>query len=310
MKHLVLTPCSRRKRAHIEPALRASALKPARLSQVAEAWASRLRRSWNKVAAEELYAGRGLVEARRAADAVGGELRIVSAGLGLIDCREAVPAYSLTVTGGDPDSIAAKVQGPFSAELWWKALHAALGMPQGALLDLIQRRDGLIILALPGTYLALIAGEIANLPPNLLSRVRLVGPPKEMVRHELASIWMPYDARFDGEDSPNPGTRGDFAQRAARHFAEIVVRAAPNADTIDHAEMVTEHLRPLASRAPVRREPGTDAELIDVIRELLPKARGKSGETLRLLRRDAGRACEQGRFRRLFAAATEEDLVQ
>jgi hypothetical protein len=42
----------------------------------------------------------------------------------------------------------------------------------------------------------------------------------------------------------------------------------------------------------------------------LPKARGRSGETLRLLRRHAGRACEQGRFRRLFAAATAGSLVQ
>lgn len=310
MKHLVLTPCSRRKRAHIEPALRASALRPARLSQVAEAWASRLRRSGNKVVAEELYAGRGLVEARRAADAVGGELRIVSAGLGLVNCREAVPAYSLTVAGGDPDSIAPKVNGAFSAELWWQALHVALGMPQGPLLELLQGRDGLTILALPGTYLELIAGELAGLPPDLLARVRLVGPPREMVRQELASIWMPYDARFDGEGGPNPGTRGDFAQRAARHFAETVVHAAPDADTASHAEMVAQHLRPLALPAPIRREAGTDAELIDVIRELLPKARGRSGETLRLLRRHAGRACEQGRFRRLFAAATAGSLVQ
>lgn len=310
MKHLVLTPCSRRKRAHIEPALRASALTPARLPQVAMAWASRLRRSGNKVVAEELYAGRGLVEARRAADALGGELRIVSAGLGLVNCREAVPAYSLTVANGDPDSIAAKVSGVFSAELWWQALHVALGLPQGPLLDLLQGRDGLTILALPGTYLELIAGELAGLPPDLLARVRLVGPPREMVRQELASIWMPYDARFDGEGGPNPGTRGDFAQRAARHFAETIVHAAPDADAAGHAEMVAQHLRPLALPAPIRREAGTDAELIALIRELLPKARGRSGETLRLLRRHAGRACEQGRFRRLFAAATAGSLVQ
>ena len=310
MKHLVLTPCSRRKRAHIDPTLRASALRPAHLAEVAEAWASRLRRSGNKIFAEELYAGRGLVEARRAADAIGCELRIVSAGLGLVDCREAVPAYSLTVAGGDPDSIAAKVEGPFSAELWWQALHVALGLPQGRLLDLIKGRDGLIILALPGTYLELIAGELAGLPPDLLARLRLVGPPRETVRQELASIWMPYDARFDGEGGPNPGTRGDFAQRAARHFAETVVHAAPTADTSSHAEMVAQHLQPLSQRDPIRREAGSDAELIEVIRELLPKAGGRSGETLRLLRQHAGRACEQGRFRRLFAAATAGGLVQ
>jgi hypothetical protein len=70
--------------------------------------------------------------------------------------------------------------------------------------------------------------------------------------------------------------------------------------------MVERCLEPLVAPPTPRREAGTDAELIDAIRKLLPQSGGRSGKTLALLRRQAGRACEQGRFRRLFAVATAE----
>lgn len=310
MNHLVLAPCSRRKRLPPEPGLRAADLEPGPLLELATAWAQRVRGAASRVPAGELYIGRGLVEARRAATAVGADLRIVSAGLGLVDARAAVPAYSLTVAGGDPDSIAYKVESGFAPGDWWRALQRALNMPEGALADLLSSRRGLAILGLPSTYLELITDELRAMPMEVLSRVRIIGPPRASVRAELAHVWMPYDARFDGEGSPNPGTRGDFAQRAARHFAEEVVCRAPEATPADHAEMVERCLEPLAPSGHPRRVAGSDAELIAVIRELLPRSGGRSGETLRLLRRHAGRACEQGRFRRLFAAAIQGELVR
>ncbi|WP_431266909.1 hypothetical protein [Dankookia sp. P2] len=183
-------------------------------------------------------------------------------------------------------------------------------MQESALTDLLSSRSGLAILALPSTYLELLTDELCAMPDDVLSRVRIVGPPRGSVPAELTHLWMPYDLRFDGEGSPDPGTRGDFAQRAARHFAEEVVRRVPYATPADHANMVERCLEPLSPSGHPRRLVGTDAELIAVIRELLPKSGGRSGETLRLLRRHAGRACEQGRFRRLFAAATQGELVR
>lgn len=310
MGHVVFAPCSRRKRAQLDPALRASTLDPAEIGRLAEAWVMRLKRANGTLLAEQLYAGRGLSEARLAAAALHAPLRIVSAGLGLIDSRQTVPVYSLTVAGADPDSIGSKVRGPFSSGLWWKALHSALGIPGGMMRDLVHERAGLAIVALPGSYLDLVAEEIISLPSDLLARVRLVGPPREVVRAELRACWMPYDSRFDGPGGPNPGTRTDFAQRAARHFAERVVRASPGANAETHAEMVEQCLRPLSPPTRPQREVGTDAELIKVIRGLLAESGGRSGQTLMLLRRRAGRACEQRRFRRLFAAATRGELVR
>lgn len=308
MRHVVIAPCSRRKRSHIDDRLQASTLPPAGIDRLAEVWLARLTCSPPVMPAEKLYAGRGLVEARHAAAALQAPLRIVSAGLGLIDSNRAVPAYSLTVAAGDPDSVESRVLGPFSSGLWWNALHNALGMPGGSMRDLMSEHNGLAILALPGSYLELVSEEIMALPATALSRVRLVGPPREAVKPQLSAYWMPYDYRFDGPGGPNPGTRADFAQRAARHFAERVVRASPAADAGTHAAMVEQYLRPLSPPAALRREVGTDAELIEVIRRLLPESGGRSGLTLMLLRRQAGRACEQGRFRRLFAAAMRAEL--
>ena len=47
--------------------------------------------------------------------------------------------------------------------------------------------------------------------------------------YETQAILRYIDARFDGPASPNAGTRGDFAQRAARHFLVEVASRAPTA---------------------------------------------------------------------------------
>lgn len=163
--------------------------------------------------------------------------------------------------------------------------------------------------ALPSTYLAFIAAELSELPAHVRSRLRLIGPPRAAVPQELSGFWMPYDARFDGDGGPLPGTGSDFAQRAARHFAEEIAFRVPDADASTHAGMVEESLRGLSPASIPRRMPGSDEELIAVIRHLLPRSRGRSGETFRLLKGEAGRACEQGRFRRLFAIATHREVT-
>jgi hypothetical protein len=312
MAYTVFAPCSRRKRAAIHPDLRAANLNPASLDELAEGWVARVRGTKPVVRATDLYGGRGLVEARRAASAASGQLSIVSAGLGIVDAEQAVVSYSLTVAAGDPDSVLARTKAPTrpSPADWWGALQRAFGLSGGGFTRALAETEGVALIALPGSYLDLVADDLLALAPDALSRVRLIGPPREAVPIGLRGVWMPYDARFDGEGGPFPGTRSDYAQRAARHFAETVLRTTMDADAATHAEMVEVELRPLSATLPPHRKAGTDAELIEVIRALVPQTGGRSGETLRLLRRKAGRACEQGRFRRLFAAATQGDLMQ
>jgi hypothetical protein len=257
----------------------------------------------------KLYAGRGFAEARAAAAALQAPLFIISAGLGLIDGDRKVPSYSLTLARNDPDSIVRKVSGDFSAAGWWRALHRSLGVSGAPLARTLSGYDGLVVAALPSTYLEFITADLSELPADVLSRIRLIGPPRTAVAQELSRCWMPYDARFDGDGGPLPGTRGDFAQRAARHFTEKIACRKPDADAATHAEMVEEILSELSPRSVPSRVPGSDDELITLIKRLLPSSGGRSGETLRLLRREAGMACEQNRFRRLFAIATRRTLT-
>lgn len=307
MRHLILAPCSRRKRGKPEARVAAADLPRGKIRDVATEWVRRVSLAAADVPAGDYYCGRGPAEARAAACESGADLVFVSAGLGYVPAAALVPHYSLTVAERDPDSIGRIVEGDAPPQLWWSTLQQAQakkGLGGASLLELAGDSGALIVAALPGAYVAMIGQDLAQLPPGVRARVRIVGAPRSTVPPTLADLWMPYDARFDGPASPNAGTRGDFAQRAARHFLAEVASRAPTAGAAEHAATV----RGLLARLPeaergARRRAGSDTELIGAIGELLPKAHGRSGVTLRLLRREAGWACEQGRFRRLFAAA-------
>jgi hypothetical protein len=258
----------------------------------------------SETVAADYYVGRGPSEAKAAANEANARLVFVSAGLGLVDATIPVPHYSLTTVSGDPDGVGAKVEGNFSSGLWWAALRAAQGGSGLAVANLYPTARGLAVVALPGSYLRMIGAELSLLPAALLARTRIVGAPRDAVPAPLLASWMPYDVRFDGAGSPNSGTRSDFPQRAARHFFQVVFQSDPDADAAAHAASVQRCMEALPYPEKLSRRTGSDAELIGVISGLLPRTHGKSGRTLALLRREAGWACEQSRFRRLFAVAT------
>jgi hypothetical protein len=299
-RHLILAPCSRRKRGKPAARVAAADLPRGKLRDVAAEWVRRVSLASADVPAGDYYCGRGPAEARAAACESGAHLVFVSAGLGYVPAATLVPRYSLTVAERDPDSIGRIVEGDAPPQIWWSTLKQAkakTGLGSTSLLELAGDSGALIVAALPGAYLGMIGQDLVQLSPGVRARVRIVGAPRSAVPPTLADLWMPYDARFDG-------TLGDFAQRAARHFLAEVASRAPTAGAAEHAATVRGLLAPLPeAERRARRRAGSDTELIGAIGELLPKAHGRSGVTLRLLRREAGWACEQGRFRRLFAAA-------
>src|SRR3546814_15406868 len=80
----------------------------------------------------------------------------------------------------------------------------------------------------------MISDELAHLPKSARTRLRiLTGAPAARVDPRLHPWLMPYDDRLDGCDSPLPGTRSDFASRAAHHFVEAVVLDTPKASAED-----------------------------------------------------------------------------
>src|SRR3546814_14194086 len=119
---------------------------------------------------------------------------------------------------------------------------------------------------------------------------------------------MPYDDRLDGCDSPLPGTRSDFASRAAHHFVEAVVLDTPKASAEAHAKRVLTLLTNWRAPSLTSRPRRSDAELLPLISDHWEANGGRSAPLLRVLRGEVGVACGQGRLARLAAQIrTERD---
>jgi hypothetical protein len=124
---------------------------------------------------------------------------------------------------------------------------------------------------------------------------------------QLLPYVLPYDARFDGPDSDIPGTRGDFASRALRHFAEVIFPNSSNS-LETHKRAVVRHLKDWRMPRKLEREPKSDEDIIKIIKRTWATTKGQSGRALRHLRDVEEIACEQGRFRLLFHRAAKQVL--
>ena len=289
---IVITSCTNRKRKSTASGLGIATVADGALPAVAAAWGELLRGSQERYAAIDLYGGRSFQEAAGAAKALEADLLIVSAGLGLLDARTAVPAYRCTVIPGADDSVSARVQGDFSLAAWWAALREMSPFAQ-PLAKLVKRSHGLILVALSDAYLEMLAPEIAALPADALARVRIfTRAPKRHVAPDLLPLLMPYDDRLDGPDSSIRGTRSDFASRALAHFTALKSAGSAN----DDAALVRTALDDWRMPNKVERLRHDDASLISLMHSHWNAVNGSSSRLLRVFRDDLGVACEQSRF--------------
>lgn len=293
---LVITTCTNRKRKPVPANLHMRALPSASLSDLASDWAARLGAEIECFPAGEVYGGRGFREAAAASQALKARLLIVSAGLGLIDASTRIPPYACTILVDAPDCVAARVTGGVAAPDWWTALSRT--SPFGvALNDAANDSSGLIFAALSDAYIEMISGELLALPFPILSRLRLfTRAPLERVASQLRPFVMPYDDRLDGPDSPVPGTRSDFAGRALRHFATVIMADGDAGSSAEHAASVAEEISKWRLPEAPNRIRHDDAFILALIRSHWDDVAGCS---LRRLRKEFNVACEQGRFRDL-----------
>ncbi len=299
---LILTSCTNRKRLPPVHALTAHALRQGNLGDVAGQWIERLRGAEPSTTASDLYCGRAFRQAATAAISARATFLVVSAGLGLVSATTRIPSYSLTVSAGVKDNVLSLISGASSAE-WWGEL-ARRSPFRTELAEVARLADGPILLALSANYLEMIASELLGLPPCTRTRLRIFTlTPVSALSEGLRAYVLPYDARFDGPDSPMPGTRADFAQRALGHFVNTILSADSRSDLDGHAEAVEQMLARLRpQRVPVRTKL-SDPDITKLIHSHWRDVRGQSGRMLRFLRDDLGIACEQGRLRDLFRAA-------
>lgn len=296
---MVVTACAGRKRLPPAKGLCAADLPFGKLHEVAASWLTRLARTPRTMEASRLYVGRAFGEACRAASE--GDLYVVSAGLGLLPAHVPVPAYSLTVSPESPDDVLARITEAVSAADWWRVgpARSGLGVDLSELVKATADRS--LLLALPLTYLDMLAPALLALPVSVHGRLRLFcGVSATRLPVPLRPCLMPYDDRLNAAASPHRGTRADFAQRAVRHFVEHVLPHSPAGTANAHRAAVEAALAGLRPPPAIRRDRRDDDELRALIGAHWQAAEGQAGRMLRVLRDQLGVACEQKRFAELF----------
>lgn len=251
--------------------------------------------------AYELYVGRGFHEALACKTLTKGRLFIVSAGLGLIEDQTKIPTYDLTIAKSSANVANRVVGEDFSQRHWWSAVSDQ-GFNKDGISGLIRRNTAsLFCISLPSTYLEMVMDDLGAIPIDLIGNVRIFSSEegRRLLPEKLMHTWMPYDGRLDGADSPIPGTKADFSQRAMHHFLQHVAPRGGN-DSQQDSELVLECLKSMNHPRQPNRIRMTDTEIVSVMNRDFDVVGGTASKMLTHLRRGLGIACEQSRFAQLF----------
>lgn len=299
---LVVTNCTSRKASLGGPILTPQLDAVSTITDLARHWTDAARATWPRCTAAKLYQGRSMQEASASAQAAGARLCVLSAGFGLVHSTAELPEYSLTVSQGEGSIGQWLRHRGYAVHDWWEALTSAWGQDRPLLRLLDGPSRPYMLLALPASYVAMIAGELEDATTDHIDRLRVFTSAAglRLLPSHIHRAWMPYDQRIDSI-AGYAGTQVDFPQRALRHFVneleghhlstekavEEVVRAQCNRET---------PRRPLRQRL-------SDEQILELLRSQWTTTQGSSTKLLRFLRDSAQVACEQKRFRSLWQQA-------
>lgn len=241
-----------------------------------------------------VYTGRSAVESRRAVQSAGGILYFVSAGMGLINASDEIPAYNLTPVQVDGDLAAVFTKHRVGPVEWWNALT------ENGISRLIREwPTEKILVALPATYLRMLNFDLIQCQQSDVSRIRIFTSQagKLATPDFLRHCVMPYDERIETMRE-FCGTRADFPQRAMRHFIEVLKGQSQDLD--EGRNRVVEALSTCGWRKTPKRRRLEDAEIKVLINAHWKDCQGRNSLLLRALRDDELVACEQSRFNQLW----------
>lgn len=268
----------------------------------ASGWINRLAEpgSAPQIPAEELYAGEHWSVAREfpAMHLPGEEIRLwaVSAGYGLIPAEALIMPHHATLTPGQADS----VPGPCAS--WWSLLSGwhgpVLGLPRSIRALVAADPAAVFIFVLSKNYLRACGADLTaacerSTDPDRLLIVSAGGRPDG----DLAAFAVPADARLQAHFG---GTRRALNARIAADLLERGIRSR------DEAAGYLARL--LAAQPPLpryTRKRQSDGEIFDAIAARLAQAPETSANRMLRELRDAGLACEQHRFSRLYLQVAE-----
>jgi hypothetical protein len=249
--------------------------------------------------ASDLYGGRSMSEAKRAADSLGTPLYIVSAGHGLLRAEDGIPPYDVTVSPAPGNALhRSLVRLGGSPADWWQALIETFGRQRSLGQLLAEAPQSLVLLAMPSVYLTLLGRELADLGDEAVKRLRILTSlhGASTLPERLQQAVMPYDERLEGL-AAFAGTRSDFPQRALRHFVTILEGHSLSSDVA--RDRVREAMQALRKPILPERQRKTDEEIMSLLTQNWSRFNGSATALLRFLRDEALVACEQSRFRSL-----------
>lgn len=313
-----VTTCTDRKRVPVTDDRRLREVKDGPPAQRAKAWWKRLEQSptIDLVHARDLYAGEHWSVALQIPEALQhaqGEVTpwVASAGYGLVGWDAPLKSYSATFSSGTEDSVTGpsadwQPRGPL-LEAWWEEISRFSGPSPGEPRRLTALAEGapeatIVVVASPD-YVRAMQRDLLAARDRLRHRQRLivVSNAAKLSNGRFAEHLIPVDSRAR---SVVGGTMQGLNARVAQQlFLGLDAGAGPlDAPTLQaHYQAMTRNAQK-PSRP--KGEPMTDEQVIAFIQDEI--ASDSSARHTRLLRklRDAGRSCEQKRFRGLFQRVT------
>jgi hypothetical protein len=299
--HVIVT-CANRKSRPIPAGLQLGSVGGRSAMERERRWVARLGQGAlaPHIAAADLYAGehwsvvRGFPELSQPGETV--QLWACSAGYGLIPSSAPIMPYHATLTPGQYDSV------PGDSAAWWSALAQWPGpvpdLPRSIQALVAGDPGAVFLLVLSRNYLHASGSDIAAARTHIgdLGRMLIVSAGTRP-HGDLADLMVPADARLQSRFG---GTRRALNARIGAHLLSGGIRDMKDA---------TEHMdRLLAEQPPIPRydrRRQSDQEILNRIAERLGQKPGASANRLLREFRDAGVACEQHRFSRLFRTLAE-----
>ncbi len=310
MKAVVITSCTLRKRTGLPVPIKVPTCFVGTHQELAHQWRTKSLAIGTRIPAEELYVGRSVFEAKSAAKHLNANLYFSSTGFGLVADREYLPNYDLTISNGRGNIRTAIINETFSPTLWWAVINQAKSQPT-PILRIAKNSDTILFISLSRNYLEMIHDELLSISRKYgIDRLRIFTSRDgaQSLADVLKPAWIPYDERFDGIGSPNPGTRSDFPQRVMRHFVTEIYRPRfPNLTR--EKKKVVDLMNQLTARVIPARIRKSDDELLALMDRHWDRAKGQASTMLRVLRDDLLVACEQKRFAGLFKQLKQQRTI-
>lgn len=257
-------------------------------------WFNLIKNTKQKKEAISIYQGRSVSEILRAKEILDADIFFISAGLGVVNEKDLIPNYDLTISEGANSLKSMFVRWSINESLWWDKLYSRSSQNLLFLPD-----TGCIFIALPQNYLNMLIPYLSELDENTLNKIRLFLHPNSAKKlpNILKNLYIPYDYRI--ENSAYKGTMVDYCQRCLHHFVKNIF--SPNQDLASAKYQVSEYINSLpVVKSKIARPKLSDNEISKLILEGWDPCNGQSGKLLRYLRDEKMIACEQSRFQRLW----------